>query len=74
MPPDPEAYVQITIEQQNNVTWQVETRSAGPAGAKPQVPSPKCCPNVRRIALERSCSLECGKELHLHFIDLAADK
>lgn len=62
MPPDPEAYVQITIEQQNDVTWQVEARAAGPAGAKPQVPSPECCSNVRKVASEWSCSLECGKD------------
>lgn len=61
MPSDQEAYIQITIEQQNDVTWQVEARAAGPAGAKPQVPSPECCPNVRRIASEWSCSLECAK-------------
>lgn len=52
MPPDPKAYVQITIEQQNDVTWQVEARAAGPAGAKPQVPSPECCSNVRKAASE----------------------
>lgn len=50
--PPPQAYVQINIEQQNDVTWHVETETAGPAGANPQVPSPERCPNVRRIALE----------------------